>query len=169
MTVFESKDEENNITVIVDYAHNLLSFTKLYESLKLDYTGRRIISVGGAPGEKALKRRKDFADIVGRYSNYIYLTAEDPQYEDVAKICEEIAGYMPNTPYEIIPDRTEAVTKAITEAKPGDVIVLLAKSEETYQKVRGKKEFYESDLAIAKRVLAGKTPKPEKTREAAMI
>ncbi|MCL2096076.1 MAG: UDP-N-acetylmuramyl-tripeptide synthetase [Oscillospiraceae bacterium] len=151
--------DNGDVTVIVDYAHNFLSFTKLYESLKFDYEGRKIISVGGAPGGKAFRRRKDFAEIAGKGSDYIYLTAEDPQYEDVVKICEEIAGYMPeNTPREIIPDRGEAVEKAVKDAKPGDVIVLLAKGDENYQKVNGRWEFYESDLKIAQRALAQKEP-----------
>ena len=44
--------EKDGVTVIVDYAHNKLSFTALYNSLKLDYPGRKIISVGGGPGGK---------------------------------------------------------------------------------------------------------------------
>jgi UDP-N-acetylmuramyl tripeptide synthase len=150
--------EHNGITVIVDYAHNLLSFTKLYETLKFDYPENRIISVGGAPGGKAYKRRKDFADVVGKGSDYIYLTAEDPQFEDVTEICKEMANYMPNTKCEIIPDRAEAVKKSIIKAKPGDVIVLLAKGGENYQKVKGEREYYESDLAIAQKVLFAKKP-----------
>ena len=151
MTIFEN----NGVTVIVDYAHNLLSFTKLYESLREDYPSNRIISVGGAPGGKSYKRRKDFADVVGRQSNYIYLTAEDPQFEDVSAICAEIAGYMPGVPCQTVPDRAEAVAKAIKSAKSGDVVVLLAKGSEEYQKVMGEREFYESDLKIAQRVLFG--------------
>ena len=149
MTVLENGE----ITVIVDYAHNFLSFTKLYESLRADYSGKKIISLGGAPGGKAYRRRKDFAEIVGKNSDHIYLTAEDPQYEDPVKICGEIAGYMPNVSYEIIPDRTAAVEKAVGGAKAGDVVVLLAKGDENYQKVDGKWEFYESDLKIAQRIL----------------
>ncbi|MCL1793687.1 MAG: UDP-N-acetylmuramyl-tripeptide synthetase [Oscillospiraceae bacterium] len=149
MNVFE----KNGITVIVDYAHNLLSFTKLYESIKSDYPGQKIISVGGAPGEKAYRRRKDFADVVGKNSDYIYLTAEDPQFEDVEAICAEIAGYMTDTPYEVVADRAEAAKKAIAGAKPGDVVALLAKGGENYQKIKGKFEFYESDLTIAKNFL----------------
>lgn len=148
MNVFE----KNGITVIVDYAHNKLSFTKLYESLKLDYPDRKIISLGGGPGGKAYARRKDFGEIVGSNSDFVYLTAEDPQFETVKSICEEIATYV-TCPYEIIEDRKEAVEKAISKAKDGDVIVLLAKGEETYQKVKGVFESYESDLAIAKRML----------------
>jgi UDP-N-acetylmuramyl tripeptide synthase len=45
------------------------------------------------------------------------------------------------------------VEKAIKNAKPGDVIVLLAKGEEDYQKVRGTFTPFESDLKIAKRML----------------
>ncbi len=150
MNVFDEK----GITVIVDYAHNSLSFNKLFESLKLDYRGRRIICVGGAPGEKAYKRRKDFGVIVGDNSDYIYLTAEDPQFEDVKDICMEINKYIEdNAKYEIIEDRKEAVEKAISNAKEGDVIVLLAKGAETYQKVKGIFTPYESDLAITKRML----------------
>ena len=149
MEVFEN----GGVTVIVDYAHNLLSFTKLYESLSIDYPNQKIISVGGAPGEKAYRRRKDFADVAGKASDYVYLTAEDPQFEDVQTICEEIAGYMPSVPHQIICDRAEAVTKAVNGAKPGDVVVLLAKGGENYQKVRGKYEFYESDVTIAKNIL----------------
>ena len=86
----------------------------------------------------------------------MYLTAEDPQFEDVREICQEIASYIKpyNTPYEIIEDRAQAVEKAITTARPGDVIVLAAKGEEVYQKVRGEYVYYESDLAIAKRLLS---------------
>lgn len=147
----------NGITVIVDYAHNELSFSKLYESIKLDYPGRRIISVGGGPGNKAYKRRKDFGIIVGGNSDYIYLTAEDPQFEEIADICRDISTYIKEgTKYEIIEDRTEAVEKAIKNAKTGDVVVLLAKGEEDYQKVRGAFIPYESDLKIAKRLVEAK-------------
>jgi len=144
MNVFE----KDGITVIVDYAHNKLSFTKLYESLILDYPNRRIISVGGGPGGKAYARRKDFGEIVGKYSDYIYLTAEDPQFEEVKDICNDIASYIDDGKYEIVEDRKEAVLKALENSKQGDVVVLLAKGEETYQKVRGVFTPYESDLKL---------------------
>ena len=151
MSIFEN----NGVTVIVDYAHNLLSFTKLFESLKIDYPGRKIISVGGTPGNKALTRRKDFANVVGKNSDYIYLTSDDPQFEDVIKICEEIASYMPDAPFEIIADRVEAVTKAIKNAKSGDVVAVIGKGAENYQKYNGKSVPYECDLNIAQRLLFG--------------
>ncbi len=150
MNVFE----KNGITVIVDYAHNRLSFAKLYESIKVDYPNRRIVSLGGGPGNKAYKRRQDFGEIVGANSDYVYLTAEDPQFETVESICLDIVKFIPEkVKYEIVEDRTEAVEKAIKNSKKGDVIVLLAKGEEDYQKVKGVFTYFESDLKIAKRML----------------
>ena len=141
---------------LVDYAHNFLSFQKLYESLKADYPGQRIVVVVGCPGGKAQLRRRDIGTLSGQNADYLYLTAEDPQFEDVRSICEEIASFVKpyGTPYEIIEDRAQAVEKAITTAQKGDVIVLAAKGEEVYQKVRGEYVYYESDLAIAKRLLS---------------
>lgn len=148
--------EKDGVTVLVDYAHNFLSFQKLYESLKADYPGQRIVVVVGCPGGKAQLRRRDIGTLSGQNADYLYLTAEDPQFEDVRSICEEIASFVKpyGTPYEIIEDRTQAVEKAITTAQKGDVIVLAAKGEEVYQKVRGEYVYYESDLAIAKRLLS---------------
>ena len=148
--------ERDGLTVLVDYAHNYLSFKKLYESLKADYPGRRIVVVVGCPGGKAYLRRRDIGTLSGQNADYVYLTAEDPQFEDVRTICEEIASFLEpyHTPYEIIEDRAQAVEKAIRTAEPGDVIVLAAKGEEVYQKVRGEYVYYESDLAIARRLLS---------------
>lgn len=147
--------EKDGVTVLVDYAHNYLSFKRLYESLKADYPGRRIVALFGCPGGKALLRRRDIGTLSGQNADYIYLTAEDPQFEDVTAICKEIATFIEpyNVPYEIIPDRAQAVTKAIQQAKPGDVVLLAAKGEEVYQKVRGEYVLFESDLAIAKRCM----------------
>lgn len=148
--------EKDGVTVLVDYAHNFLSFQKLYESLKADYPGQRIVVVVGCPGGKAQLRRRDIGTLSGQNADYLYLTAEDPQFEDVRSICEEIASFVKpyGTPYEIIEDRAQAVEKAITTAQKGDVIVLAAKGEEVYQKVWGEYVYYESDLAIAKRLLS---------------
>ena len=153
MNVFE----KDGITVIVDYAHNKLSYAKLYESLVLDYPGRRIVSLGGGTGGKAYARRKDFGEIVGKYSDYIYLTADDPQFENVIDICKEMAQYIPHNNYEIIEDRKDAVLKCFKTAQKGDVIVLLSKGEEPYQKVRGELVDYESDIQLTKDWINEKT------------
>ena len=147
--------EKDGAVILVDYAHNELSFTRLYESLVMDYPGWPIKVLTGSPGGHAYRRRQEIGTLSGKYCSHIYLTEEDPQFEDVVDICREMATYIEpfGTSYEIIPDRTQAVEKAVAQVKPGEVLVIAGKSEEDYQKVRGQYVPYESDLAIVRRML----------------
>ena len=142
-------------TVIVDYAHNFLSFTALFCSLRQDYPGAPIKVLCGCPGHKNQKRRVDIGRLCGQYADFVYLTAEDPGFEDPAEICREMAGYIAeyHRRFVILPDRTAAVETAIAELLPGELLILAGKGEEDYQKVQGRYDFYESDLVIARRCL----------------
>ena len=147
MNVFEKK----NKTIIVDYAHNKLSFQKFFEAVKKDYPTREIVAVFGAPGGKAYIRRKDMPEVASKYCNKIYLTTDDPQFESVKDICNEISQFI-TCDYEVIEDREQAIQKAFNEMKDGGVLCLLAKGEDKYQQVRGKLEDYISDVGIAKKL-----------------
>lgn len=130
------KGVKSGALVIVDYAHNRMSFDRLYRSTIKEYPNRRIIAVYGCPGKKALARRSELSEIAGRYSSKIYITEEDAGEEDVMAICREIAFYVKKTgcPYEIEPDREEAIRKALEEADENTVILLTGKGRETRQK-----------------------------------
>ena len=80
MEVYENKNKD--VTVIVDYAHNKLSFKKLYESTIKEYPKKEIITVFGCPGNHAQNRRKDLGELSGKYSKMNYLTTEDPRNEE---------------------------------------------------------------------------------------
>ena len=154
MNIYEKK----GITVIVDYAHNGYSFSKLFESIKVDYPDRKIISVGGIVGGKAYNRRKEFGEIVGANSDYIYLTSDNPQFESVYDICMDIAKYIKQKDkFEIIENRKEAINKAIMNASDGDIVVLLAKGGEKYIQINNENVEYEGDLEIAKQALKKKS------------
>lgn len=130
------RGEKSGALVIVDYAHNQMSFDRLFTSTIKEYPNRRIISIYGCPGKKALARRQELAEIAGRYSGKIYITEEDAGEEDLMEICREIAGHVKKTgcPYEIEPDRELAIKKAIDEADEKTVILLTGKGRETRQK-----------------------------------
>ncbi|MGI6732874.1 MAG: Mur ligase family protein [Anaerovoracaceae bacterium] len=134
MELFMGK--ESGALVIVDYAHNRMSFDRLFRSTIKEYPKRHIIAVFGCPGKKALARRQELAEIAGRYSEKVYITEEDAGEEDVMSICREIAGHLKKTgcAYEIEPDRGEAIRKAIGEADENTVILLTGKGRETRQK-----------------------------------
>ena len=143
--------EKNGKTIIVDYAHNKISFQKFFEAVKEDYPNSDIYSVFGAPGGKAYIRRKDISEVASKYCKKIYLTADDPAFEKVEDICRELSSFV-TCEYEIIEDRIEAIEKAFNNMKKGDVLCLLAKGEDKYQQVNGKFEPYESDIGVAKRL-----------------
>ena len=127
--------QDGSIIVIVDYAHNKLSFEKLYESTKQEYPNKKIVTVFGCPGGKAQLRRKDLGRLSGIHSDISYLTAEDPGPEDTVDICKEIASHIikEHGNYKIIEDRGQAIKDAILE-NPDSVILITGKGNETRQK-----------------------------------
>lgn len=146
MEIYASKN--NDRIIIVDYAHNKLSFNKLYESTKSEYPGRKIYTVFGCPGGKAYLRRRDLGLLSGIYSDKIFLTSEDPGDENVRDICEDIAQYVKinNNNYEIIEDREEAIRKSILLSEPHAVILITGKGNETRQKIGRRYVDYPSDV-----------------------
>ena len=138
--------KDGKIIAIVDYAHNDLSFKKLYESVMQEYPGRKIVTVFGCPGGHAENRRKDLGLLSGKYSDITYLTSEDPGYEDPKDICEEIAQYVKkeNGEYKIITDRETAIKTAIKE-NINSVILITGKGNETYEKTKDGFVPYKTD------------------------
>lgn len=134
MELYRSAD--GIVTAVVDYAHNKLSFDKLFGSTRQEYPEHEIVAVFGCPGYKAYIRRKDLGEISGAYSSKVYLCAEDPGKEPPQHISEEIAGYVAaqGCPYEIIEDRGAAIHKAIMECRVPTVILITGKGGETRQK-----------------------------------
>lgn len=133
-------------------------FPQLYGAVPLPEAGlpgAPIKVLCGCPGHKNLKRRVDIGHLCGEYADFVYLTAEDPGFEDPAEICREMAGYIGESHHRfiILPDRAAAVERSIAELAPGEILILAGKGEEDYQKVQGRYDFYESDLAIARRCL----------------
>lgn len=127
--------QDGSIIVIVDYAHNKLSFEKLYDSTKQEYPDKKIVTVFGCPGGKAQLRRRDLGHLSGKNSTITYLTAEDPGPEETVNICKEIATYVEEEHgvYKIVEDRGQAIKEAILE-NPNSVILITGKGNETRQK-----------------------------------
>ena len=135
MEVYANADE--TVTCIVDYAHNRMSFETLFHSVKEEYPGRRIVTVFGCPGKKALDRRRDLGEVSGKYSDLVILTEEDSGEEDTMAICREIAGHVAGQggDWSIEPNRSEAIRQAILgcDGVPS-VLLITGKGAETRQK-----------------------------------
>lgn len=145
----------SKVCVIVDYAHNKMSFETLFASTKKEYPDKKITIVFGCPGKKALSRRRELGEIAGKYSDQVYLTEEDAGEESVDKICAEIAQHVEKhtRSYAIIPDREAAIREAISNADADTVVLVTGKGRETRQK-RGKQYIdTPSDVDMVKKYL----------------
>ena len=127
---------DKKVLAIVDYAHNKLSFEKLFSSVMKEYPDYGIVAIFGCPGKKAFIRRRDLGTIAGQYAKKVYLVAEDPGAEPVIDISKDIAQYVEaqHCPYEMIEDRGEAIHKAIMECTDKTVLLITGKGNETRQK-----------------------------------
>ena len=109
----------------------------------------------GSAGGKAESRRPDMGRALSEYADKVYLTSDDPNFEDPRAIAAEIAAAItaPTVIIEEQMDRSLAVQSAVAEAASQDIVILAGKGAEQYLKVNGQKEPYEGDLQIAQRLL----------------
>lgn len=154
MELHPSKD--NKVIIIVDFAHNKLSYTKLLEAVKEEFPGYRICAVFGCAGGKVYNRRRDVGTLTGKHCNKVYITAEHPGPEKFEDISEEIAGYVraQGGVYDIIEDRGEALQKAVDEATEPTVILITGCGEMKYQRYNGITLSRPSDVEYANECIA---------------
>ncbi len=130
MQVYKSNDEK--IAIIVDYAHNKMSFKALYNTVGIEYPGYSVISVFGCPGCKAHLRRVDLAEEAAANSDYIVITEEDSGEEPFESIANDIASNIKDCPFTKIEDRGEAIRNAVFDFKADKKVILFTgKGEET--------------------------------------
>ncbi|MBE6671203.1 MAG: UDP-N-acetylmuramyl-tripeptide synthetase [Ruminococcaceae bacterium] len=130
MQVYKSNDEK--IVIIVDYAHNKMSFNALYNTVGIEYPDYKVVSVFGCPGCKAHLRRVDLAEEADANSDYIVITEEDSGEEPFESIANDIAANIKNCPYSKIEDRGQAIRNAVFDFKADKKVILFTgKGEET--------------------------------------
>jgi len=147
--------EKNGITVLVDYAHNKLSFEAVFDFVDKFYPDSRKICLFGCQGNKALDRRRELPEVAGNRADMVILTSDDPANEEPMAIINEVEIELRKTPVNFvsIEDREEAVEYAVKNAQRGDIVILAGKGQETTQQVRGKAVAYIGDMKKAKEIL----------------
>ena len=66
-------------------------------------------------------------------SVFRWLRSDNPRTEDPERILDDLAEGIPDTSYERVADRREAIRLALATARTGDTVVLAGKGHETYQ------------------------------------
>jgi UDP-N-acetylmuramoyl-L-alanyl-D-glutamate--2,6-diaminopimelate ligase len=170
---------EDDITVVVDYAHTDDALKNLLETAR-PLASQRLITVFGCGGDRDRTKRPLMGAVAARLSDFVVVTSDNPRSEDPQQIIDEIKRgivvppdrsrpadprapqkYAPPraTPHLAIVDRRLAIERAIEMARPDDVVLLAGKGHEKYQ-VIGDRELPFDDVAVAREALARRRGRP---------
>ena len=162
---------QDNITIVVDYAHTPDSLENIYSTLKkLNYnktigllgscgTMLRAVNLQGitkSGGVRDMGKRKVMGKVVEKYCDKIILTNEDPYGEQIIDIINDIAEGIEDKDKIIkIENRKEAIQKGIDMLSSGDILVITGKGSEKSIALEGGirgnlvEQDWEGDLNIA--------------------
>jgi UDP-N-acetylmuramoyl-L-alanyl-D-glutamate--2,6-diaminopimelate ligase len=144
----------DDVTVLVDYAHTPDALSRVLSAVRA-LGGGRVLCVFGCGGDRDPKKRPLMGEAVGRGADYGYVTSDNPRSESPQAIVEAIVPGLKaaSGAFEIELDRAVAIEKAITEARPGDVVLIAGKGHEDYQIVGSEKRHFD-DRERARQALA---------------
>jgi UDP-N-acetylmuramoyl-L-alanyl-D-glutamate--2,6-diaminopimelate ligase len=145
--------------VVVDYAHTPDALEKVLTALRpVVAPGRELVAVFGAGGDRDKGKRAPMGRIAATLADRVVVTSDNPRGEDPRVIAQAIVqgiGATANHRYAVELDRAAAIALALSDAQPGDVIVLAGKGHEAYQETAGRRVPF-SDLAVARDALAAR-------------
>ncbi len=146
---------DKEFTFIVDFAHTPNAIKEALASVKKNYPNRRIIHIFGAAAFRDDTKRPLMGSESGKVADVVILTEEDYRTEDPEHIFEQIADGLKKHQLQFVDfsqfkgmaktyttcvDRQQAIIKAVSVAKKGDIIISTGKGHEQ-SLCRGKKEY----------------------------
>lgn len=149
----EMINTNSNYYVMVDYAHTpngIESLLKFVHTLDIN----RSIVVQGVAGERDFLKRPIMGKTLVDNASYVIFTYEDPRSEDPKDIIDmmirDVKGKYDN--YEIVLDRHDAIKRGIGLAGEKDIVLILGKGNENYEKLKDK-VIYFNDIEEAKKAI----------------
>ncbi|MEG3882003.1 UDP-N-acetylmuramoyl-L-alanyl-D-glutamate--2,6-diaminopimelate ligase, partial [Microcoleus sp. herbarium7] len=143
---------DQDISVIVDYAHTPDSLENLLKASRPFISGE-MICVFGCGGDRDRTKRPIMGKIVAELADVAVVTSDNPRTEVPDRILEDILA---GIPAEIKPivlcDRAAAIRTAIMDAKPGDGVLIAGKGHEDYQ-ILGTEKVHFDDREQARNAL----------------
>lgn len=133
----ERLDEGQPFLALVDFAHtpNALE-NALRASRDMLGPGGRVIVVFGCAGLRDREKRQLMPAVAQRLADFTLMTAEDPRTESLDDILDGMAaaavqaGGVEGRSFWRVPDRGQALARAVALAQPGDVVIACGKGHE---------------------------------------
>jgi UDP-N-acetylmuramoyl-L-alanyl-D-glutamate--2,6-diaminopimelate ligase len=147
--------------VFVDYAHTDQAMRSLLDAIR-ELKPPRILLVFGAGGDRDKAKRPRMGEVAASLADQIFITSDNPRSEDplaiIADIEQGLIGKGAKN-YRIIPDRKEAIAKALAEARKGDYVLIVGKGHEDYQIFKDRTIHFD-DTEVVRSILATMEGKP---------
>ena len=136
-------DTKTPYHVMIDYAHTPNGIINLLTFVHTLNINRSIVVIGSA-GERDNLKRHIMGEVVLDNASYAIFTYEDPRSEDPRDIINDMISTAKEKHhnYEIVVDRREAIRRAVNIAEDNDLVLVLGKGNETYQKLKDKVIYF---------------------------
>lgn len=153
---FELVENKKEFIVVVDYAHTPDALEKVLKTAS-DFKKGRLLCVFGCGGDRDKVKRGLMGEVAGRYSDYCIITSDNPRTEKQTDIAADIEKgiYETGCNYEVIDDRYEAIKRAVSICKKGDVLLIAGKGHETYQIIGHEKTHFDDREVVRKMIEDG--------------
>ncbi len=148
---FENIDEGQNFLCIVDYAHTDDALKNSLEETRAITKGK-VITVFGCGGDRDRTKRPLMGAVASEMSDLVFVTSDNPRFEDPVGIIEEIIKGIKKNNYSKQPDREQAIREAVSIAEEGDTLLVAGKGHEDYQDIKGVRNHF-SDKEILRKEL----------------
>ena len=144
--------------VWVDYAVTPDALAKVLEAGKQAASGK-VSLVFGATGDRDKSKRPIMGEVAAKHADKIYLTDDETYKEDPEIIRQAVYAGIKRAKgqakTQIIADRKQAIKKAFSEAKKGDVVILAGLGHQDSRNMAGKSVPWD-DRIVAKNLLVHK-------------
>jgi UDP-N-acetylmuramoyl-L-alanyl-D-glutamate--2,6-diaminopimelate ligase len=140
--------------VLLDYAHTDAALEAALRSLK-EFSRRKVLLVFGCGGDRDTGKRVLMGRVAGELADFSIITSDNPRREDPLEIIASIEEGLKESgasDYRILPDRREAIRRAVGQAEVGWAILIAGKGHEEVQ-ILGDQELPFSDRKEMRRVL----------------
>ncbi len=158
-----ASNRDDDVTVIVDYAHTDDALRNLLETAR-QLAPRRLVTVFGAGGDRDRTKRPLMGMVAARLSDVVIITSDNPRDEDPQRIIDEVRRgadaetRQSNADVRTIVDRHDAILHAISAAEKGDIVLVAGKGHEKYQEIAGRTMPFD-DVAVAREGLEARRVK----------
>ena len=144
----ERIDAGQDFFAFVDFAYTNESLQRAFATVAPFKKGN-VYVVFGCGGQRDRTKRPLMGRTACEQADYVFLTNDNPRCEDPKQIFEDILSGMAGfTNYTVIPDRAEAIRRALTTAKKDDIVIVAGKGHENYQLIGTEKRHFSDQEVI---------------------